>query len=79
MLLDVGVFSTGMDSPVKADWFGNKEQERQLKEAQQQLESQRKQTGGWVIVAGAFAVGCVLLFTIGTAIGSHVRRHENKK
>ncbi len=60
---------------VHAGWFGGNEQQR-LQETQRQLDSQRRETGGWQVVAGLFAIGSVLLFTIGTAIGSHVRRHE---
>ncbi len=61
---------------VHAGWFDGKEQQ-QLQETQHQLESQQRETGSWEVVAGPFAIGCVVLFTIGTAIGSRVRRHEN--
>ena len=54
------------------------EKERRI-EAEQQLQQQRNETGHWQIVTGVFAVGCVVLLTIGTAIGSKIRRHENAR
>lgn len=63
---------------VHAGWFGSTEKERRI-EIEQQLQQQRRETGGWQIVTGVLAVGCVVLLTIGTAIGSKIRRHENNR
>ena len=60
---------------VHAGWF-DKEEQKRFQEVQKQLDAQRKSTGSWQVVAGLFAISSVLLFTIGTAIGSRVRRHE---
>ena len=54
------------------------EKERRI-EIERQLQQQRRETGGWQIVTGVLAVGCVVLLTIGTAIGSKIRRHENNR
>ena len=61
-----------------AGWFGHDDQtQQQLQQAQAQLEQQRAKTGSVEIVAGIFAVGCIVLFIIGTAIGSKARRKAN--
>jgi hypothetical protein len=56
-----------------AGWFDNKDQQR-LQQTEQQLEQQREITGGWQIIAGALAIGAVVLFVVGTAIGSKARK-----
>jgi len=58
-------------------WFDNPEKERRV-QAEQQLQEQRQSTGGWQIVAGVMAIGAITLFTIGTALGSKLRRDANK-
>ena len=68
-----------LTSPANARWFDNKEEEMRFQEVREQLESQRHTTGSWQVIAGVFGVGAVLLFTIGTAIGSRVRRYEKKR
>lgn len=40
------------------------------------LTSQRQHTETWQVVAGACAVGCVLVLLIGTALGANTRRHH---
>jgi hypothetical protein len=53
--------------------------QQQLQQAQDQLVKQQSSTGNWQIVAGIFAVGCILLFIIGTAIGSKARREAKRE
>ena len=60
----------------QARWFGN-DQTQQLQQTQAQLEQQRSKTGAVEIVAGIFAIGCIVLFIIGTAIGSKARKEAN--
>ena len=68
-----------LTSPADARWFDNKEEEMRFQEVREQLEAQRHTTGSWQVIAGVFGIGAVLLFTIGTAIGSRVRRYEKKR
>jgi hypothetical protein len=67
-----------MAEPASAGWFDNEEEQR-LREVAQELQEQRQATGSWQIVAGMFAVGAVILFTVGTALGSKVRRSIRKE
>ena len=61
-------------APVQADWFsGTDERDIRLAETARELESQRSTTDQWELLAGIFGVGCVLLFVIGTALGSKSR------
>ena len=63
---------------VQADaaWFDDPEQQR-IKQLQIDLDEQRQATGGWQIASGLLAIGMVVVFTIGTALGSKARRHEH--
>jgi hypothetical protein len=61
---------------LNAGWFGSGEKERRI-EAERQVQQQRKETGGWQIVTGVLAVGCVVLLTVGASIGSKIRRDEH--
>jgi hypothetical protein len=45
---------------------------------QQQLNQQRDRTERWQIATGSFAIGCVVLLGIGTALGAKVRRDAKK-
>lgn len=56
-----------------AGLFDNGDKER-LRETQQQLNQQRQATGGWQIIAVVFGVGAIILFGVGTAIGSKTRK-----
>lgn len=61
-------------APVQAGWFtGTDERDIRLAETERELESQRSTTDQWELLAGIFGVGCVLLFVIGTALGSKTR------
>jgi hypothetical protein len=68
-------------SPLRshAGWFDSKEQQQRIERQEQQLAEQRNATGTWQIVAGVCAIGAVILFTVGTAIGSTIRRHGKNK
>jgi hypothetical protein len=61
-------------------WFdsGEKAERDRRIAAEQQLEQERRASGGLVIVASGLAIGCVILFTIGAALGSKTRRDANK-
>jgi nicotinamide riboside transporter PnuC len=68
-------------SPLRthAGWFDSKDQQQRIEQQDQQLADQRKSTGTWQIIAGAATIGAVILFTVGTAIGSTIRRHGKAK
>jgi hypothetical protein len=63
-----------LTAPVHAGWFENKEDKQRIQQTEQQLAQQRQTTGTWQLIAGVFAVGGVVLFTVGTALGSKIRR-----
>lgn len=64
----------------QAGWFGSDEKiQQQLQATQAQLEQQRSRTGTVEVVAGIFAIGCIVLFIIGTAIGSKARREAKSE
>jgi hypothetical protein len=62
-----------------AGWFDSKEQQQRIEQQEQQLADQRKSTGTWQIIAGVATIGAIILFTVGTAIGSTIRRHGKAK
>jgi hypothetical protein len=49
------------------------EAESRSQQLEQQLQKQRERTERWQTAAGSLAVGCVVLLSVGTAIGSKVR------
>jgi len=63
-----------MAAHAHAGWFGPSKEEQEIKQCRQELKEQRQQTGGWEIAAGVMAIGAVVLFTVGTALGSTIRR-----
>ena len=46
---------------------------QRLANTESQLNEQRRSTAYWEIAAGLLAVGCIALFTVGTAIGARTR------
>lgn len=58
-----------------ASWFGSEEEKQRRIQVEQQLNQQRKETGGWQIVAGTLAVFTGIAFTVGTILGSRTRRN----
>ena len=52
--------------------------QQQLQQAQAQLTQQQASTGNWQIIAGIFAIGCILLFFIGAMLGSRTRRNAKQ-
>lgn len=61
-------------APMDAGWFSHNEEKQRRIEVEQQLDLQRKSTDDWQIVAGALVIGAIILFTVGTALGSKTRR-----
>ena len=57
-----------------AGLFGNDEEQQRWLQYEQTIRSERQSTGGWQITCGVLAIGGVILFTIGTALGSKTRR-----
>ena len=55
-----------------AGWLNNDDQ--RIQDLNQQVITERQSTGSWQIVAGVLGIGAVVLFTIGTALGSKTRR-----
>ena len=49
--------------------------QQQLQQAQTQLMQQQASTGSWQLAAAILAVSCILLFIIGTILGSRTRRN----
>ena len=62
-----------MTAHCHAGWFSHDDDQR-WQEYQQQLAAERQASGGWEIIAGLLAVGGVILFTVGTALGSKTKR-----
>jgi hypothetical protein len=54
-------------------WFNDDDQQR-MAQYEQTIQSERQSTGDWQIIAGVLAIGGVILFTMGTALGSKTRR-----
>jgi hypothetical protein len=67
-----------MAAQSQASWFGSDE-DQLVRRYEIQLESERQSTGGWEIIAGAFAIGAVVLFTVGCAFGSKTKRDHEKR
>ncbi len=66
----------------QAGWFNTTSEEQlhqsqKLQQTENQLLSQRQTTDQWEAIAAFLAVGCVLLFVIGTALGAKTRRHAS--
>lgn len=70
----IAIFTT---SALQAGWFSSDTDkvQQQLQQTQAQLVTQQASTGNWQLAAGILAVSCILLFLIGTAIGSKARRN----
>lgn len=61
-----------MVAQLHAGWFGDDDQ--RIAEYQQQLAAERRAASGWETAAVVLAIGAVILFTVGTALGSKTRR-----
>ena len=61
-----------------AGWFHDDYMDR-WQQSEEQLEHQRQATGDWQIIAGVLAVGAVILFVVGTTLGSKIRRETRKE
>lgn len=66
-------------TPTSAGWFNNNEEKQRRIEVEKQLEFQRKTTDDWQSIAGVLVIGAVILFTVGTALGSKTRRDGTGK
>ena len=90
-ILTISIFTTLLASTYAWSFGSSKkeattdtERERRIEaqahsaQLQQQLSQQQSKTEKWQIATGSFAVGCVLLFGIGTALGAKARRDEKK-
>lgn len=73
--------ATMLISTAHAGWWSDSEDKQRIEQTESELKEQRSKTGSWEIIAGVLAVGCVLVFSIGAAMGSRARRearrHEN--
>ena len=60
-----------------AGWFCNEDQLWQ--QFERTIQTERQSTGTWQLIAGGLAIGGIILFTIGTALGSKTKRdgHEH--
>lgn len=67
-----------MAAPSHAGLFDNGDDQR-IREYQRQIHEERQSSGSWQVVAGLLAIGAVILFTVGTALGSKTRRDGNKR
>lgn len=63
-----------MATQAQGSLFNRQEDDRVMREYQQQLERERHSAGGWQLVAGVFGLGAIILFGVGTAIGSKTRK-----
>ena len=55
-----------------AGWFCN--EDRLWQQFEHTIHTERQSTENWQLIAGALAIGGVILFTIGTALGSKAKR-----
>ena len=65
-----------------ASWFSwhtdsNPEYREKVTALESELSAQRSTSSHWQIATGTLGVGCVLLFVIGTALGSETRQHHH--
>lgn len=62
-------------SKVQGGWFdkGNDEQKQKLIQLESELQGQHKKIDQWELIAGTLGVACILLFVMGTAIGTRTR------
>jgi predicted molibdopterin-dependent oxidoreductase YjgC len=65
-----------MAAQTHAGLFDNDEQ--RIREYEQQLNTQRESTGDWMVIAGILAIGGIVLFGVGAAIGAKVRKEVKK-
>jgi hypothetical protein len=79
-LIKITLVAVMLVTSAHAGWWSDSEEEKRIKQIETELNEQRSKTGTWEIIAGVLAVGCVLVFSIGAAMGSRarreVRRHE---
>ena len=69
-------------TPINAGWFDGYgeqhrfegEQQRRIV-AEQQLQQQRQETGGWQIIAAGLAVFTLITFGVGILLGARAIRH----
>ena len=73
-LLALAIVLALNNTTTHAGWFGENEEKQRRIQVEQQLNQQRKETDGWQIVAGTFAVFAGIAFTVGTILGSRTRR-----
>ena len=68
-----------MAAQAYAGWFNHDDYKDRWQQSEQQLVTERQSKGDWEIIAGVLAIGTVILFTVGTALGSKIRRDAKKE
>lgn len=73
LLLIITAFALAACAPTEAGWLSGGNDLPRLAETERLLDSQRAATDQWEFIAAVFGMGCVLLFVVGTALGTKTR------
>lgn len=71
------LLALSLASTVHGGWFDNGERDRRI-QLEHELQQQRQNSDGVVIVIGMLGIGGLMLFGIGAAIGSKARKAVSK-
>jgi hypothetical protein len=62
-----------------AGWFSDNDTEQRIRFYDQMLDRQKTETGNWQVIASGFAIGAVILFVVGAALGSKSTNSNGKR
>ena len=77
-LIKITLVAVMLITSAHAGWWSDSEDKERIKQIETDLNEQRSKTGSWEIIAGVLAVGCVLVFSIGAAMGSKARKEARR-
>ena len=77
-LIKITLVAVMIVTSAHAGWWSDSEDKERIKQIETELNQQRSKTGSWEIIAGVLAVGCVLVFSIGAAMGSKARKEARR-
>lgn len=77
-LIKITLIAAMLITSAHAGWWSDSEDKERIKQIETDLNEQRSKTGTWEIIAGVLAVGCVLVFSIGAAMGSKARKEARR-
>lgn len=77
-LIKITLVAAMLITSAHAGWWGDSEDKERIEQIETDLKEQRSKTGTWEIIAGVLAVGCVMVFSIGAAMGSKARKEARR-